>query len=320
MTEIGAESFASGLATAATLVRFVSYAAALVAAGGMLFVATIHDRRSSERPRLARAITVSAAVAAIATVAGVGVQAALLTGRGIAAMGDPSVASAIVESTYGMSAVVRILALAVLSCAATAMWRTWAVALGLGAAVAVSGSFLLTGHSVQAQPGWLAIASGLAHTLAAAAWFGGLVLLGITMRTRRADGDATAGAVLVSRFSTMATIAVIAVSIAGALRVGTVMPLSTAALSSGYGLTLAIKVGLVGVIFAVAGYNHRYLVAAVRAAEAGAWQRLRTTVRIETLTLVVVIAASALLANLSPPGPGPASTAAVQTRVSSGAR
>lgn len=316
MTEIGAESFASGLATAATLMRFVSYAAALVAAGGMLFVATIHDRRSQERPRLARAITVSAAVAALATMAGVGVQAALLTGRGLAAMGDPSVVSAVAGSTYGTSAVTRIVALSLLAVAATALWRTWAVALGLGAAVAVSGSFLLTGHSVTAQPGWLAIASGLAHTLAAAAWFGGLVLLGITMRARRAEGDATGGALLVSRFSTMATIAVIAVSIAGALRVGTVMPVTTAALSSGYGLTLAIKVALVGVIFAVAGYNHRYLVPAVRAAETGAWQRLRRTVRTETLALVVVIVASALLANLSPPNPAPASPGAGPTPAS----
>ena len=306
MTEVGAESFASPLTAAATVLRLVSYIAALVAAGGMLFVATIHDRRVQDRPRLARAITVAAAAATAATVAGIGVQGALLTGRGASALTDGAVVSAVLDSTYGTSAIVRLVSLAVLSFAVTQLWRGWAVALGLGAAVAVSGSYLLTGHTVQAQPGWLAVGSALTHTLAAAAWFGGLVLLGITLRARRGEDDAGAGAALVSRFSTMATIAVIVVSIAGALRVRTIMPVSTAAFGSGYGLTLAVKLALVAVIFAVAGYNHRYLVPAIRAAEAGAWQRLRTTVRVEALALVVVIAASALLANLSPPGPAPA--------------
>ncbi len=213
--------------------------------------------------------------------------------------------SAVLESPFGTSAVVRVTALAVLALAVEALWRGWAVALGLGAAVAVSGSFLLTGHTVQAQPGWMAIGSALTHTVAAAAWFGGLILLGITLRRRTAT--ATPRPVLrwcrVSR--RWQVIAVIAVSVAGALRVRTIMPVSTAALDSGYGLTLVVKVALVAVIFAVAGYNHRYLVPAIRASEDGAWRRLRTTVRVEALALVVVIVASAMRANLSPPGPAP---------------
>lgn len=319
MTEIGAETFASPLTAVATVLRLLSYGAALLAAGGMLFVAVISDRRPQDRPRLARAITVGAAVAALATVAGVGVQAMVLTGRGLDVVTDRSILSAVLASTFGTSAMVRVVALAVLALAVEALWRAWALALGLGAAVAVSGSFLLTGHTVTAQPGWLAIASGLTHTLAAAAWFGGLVLLGVAMRTRRAEDDAAGGAALVSRFSTLATGAVIVVSIAGALRVRTVMAVNLEALDSGYGLTLVAKVALVGVIFVVAGYNHRYLVPAVRAAEDSAWQRLRTTVRVESLALFAVIAMSAVLANLSPPGPAPVTAPAeASTRIGPG--
>lgn len=305
MREIVVESFGSPLLAAATVFRVLSYTAVLIASGGMLFLATVHDRRAEERPRLARAVTAAAAVAALATLVGVALQGALLTGRATSLI-DPGVASAVLESSFGTSAIVRIVALAALALAAIALWRAWAVALGLGAAVAVAGSYLLTGHTVQAEPGWLAVVSGLTHTLAAAAWFGGLVLLGITMRARRGDDDPAGAAGLVSRFSSLATIAVVVVSIAGLARIRTVVPLELDALSSGYGLTLAVKVLLVAVIFAVAGYNHRYLVPAIRRESTDAGRRLRATVRLEALALVVVIAASAVLANLSPPQPAAA--------------
>ena len=305
MREIVVESLGSPLTAAATICRMLSYTAALLASGGMLFMAVLHDRRAEERSPLARAVTAAAAVAAVATLAGVALQGVLLTGRTTALI-DPSVLTAVLESSYGTSAIVRALALAALSVAVAALWRAWAVALGLGAAVVVAGSFLLTGHALQAQPGWLAVASGLTHTVAAAAWFGGLALLGITMRLRRGSAQTAATAGLVARFSAMATVAVVVVSIAGAARVRTVTPVDVGALRSGYGATLAAKVLLVAVIFVVAGYNHRYLVPAIRRDAHGAERRLRTTVRLEAFALVVVIAASAVLANLAPPGPPPA--------------
>lgn len=311
MREIVVESLGSPLQAAATIGRILSYAAALITSGGMLFLATIHDRRAGERPRLARAVTVAAAVAAVATLVGVALQGALLTGRATA-MIDPDVLAAVAASSYGTSAIVRVVALAAVSLAVVALWRAWAVALGLGAAVAVAGSFLLTGHTVQAEPGWLAVTSGLTHTLAAAAWFGGLVLLAVTMRARGVDDDAESAARLVARFSAMATLAVVAVSIAGVARVRTVMPIELDALRSGYGATLAAKVVAVGVILVVAGYNHRYLVPAIRRESPQARRRLRTTVRVESLALALVIAMSAVLANLSPPGPDPAAAMADQ--------
>lgn len=302
MSEIAAETFASPLVAAATLFRFLAYVAALMSAGGMLFAAVIHDRRPDERARLVGATTAAAVIAAGATVLGVAIQGALITDRGTAALADVSVLAAVFASPFGTSAIVRTISLALLVLAVRAVWRRWAVAVGLGAAVAVSGSFLLTGHTVQAEPGWLAITSGLVHTLAAAAWFGGLVMLGITLRARR-DADAAQAATVVARFSTVATAAVILVSVAGAARATTLMPLTAAGLGSAYGVVLVAKVLLVGVVFVVAGYNHRYLVPAVRAAGDAAQRRLRRTVRFEGLALAVVIAASAVLANLSPPDP-----------------
>lgn len=246
-------------------------------------------------------MTVAAAAAVAATLLGVGVQAAAVTDRGVAAVTDADVLAAVSASPFGTSALMRIASLAVLALVVRTVWRRWAVALGLGSAVVASGSFLAAGHTVDADPAWLAIASGLAHTLAAAAWFGGLVLLAVTLRARRRDAHAAGSAAIVSRFSALATAAVVLVSVAGAARVTTLMPMDLAALGSAYGFVLAAKVLVVGLVLVIAGYNHRYLVPAVRAAGEGAQRRLRATVRCEGTALLVVIAVSAVLANLSPP-------------------
>lgn len=295
------EAFASPMSAAAAVCRFLSYAATLLAAGGMLFVAVLADRRLGDLNRLVRGVQVFAGVGLLATLASVGIQAALLTGRGAHALADPDVLTAVLASTFGTSAAVRVGALVVIAVTVALAWRSWAVALGLGAALAASGSFLLTGHTVQGEPGWLTVGSALAHTVAAAAWFGGLVFLSMTLRARSGDGDPAGRAALVVRFSTMATLAVIVVSIAGVARVPTLMDVDAAALRTPYGLVLGVKVLLVGLIFVIAGYNHRRLVPAIRAAQGGAEHRLRTTVRGEALALVVVVALSALLADLSPP-------------------
>lgn len=310
MEAIVGDTFATPLSAAVTACRFLSYAATLIAAGGMLFVVVIADRRPADRPRLGRGVTISAAVAMLATLAALGLQAAVLTGGGASALADADVVAAVLASTFGTSAVVRVAALALVAVAVVFAWRRWALALGLGAALAASGSFLLTGHTVEAEPGWLAVSSALIHTAAAAAWFGGLVFLRVMLRAHADDGDPVGRAALVARFSTMATIAVVMVSIAGALRVPTVMQVDAAALDTAYGGILAVKVVLVGLIFVVAGYNHRRLVPAIRAAEGGAEARLRTTIRVEAYALVAVIALSALLADFSPPGPTAATTPA----------
>lgn len=50
VSEIAAEMIASPLTGLATVVRFGAYLGALVAAGGMLFIAVVHDRRLANGP------------------------------------------------------------------------------------------------------------------------------------------------------------------------------------------------------------------------------------------------------------------------------
>ena len=126
----------------------------------------------------------------------------------------------------------------------------------------------------------------------------------------RGEGDgsllaSTAG--VVGRFSTMAGISFAGIVVAGTLlavaEVGSVANL----FETGYGQLLLLKLGLVGLLLLLAGYN-RYLLlpgllAASRSGTAGVawgWRRLVSTVRLEALGMVAVLGVTSVLANGTP--------------------
>ena len=126
----------------------------------------------------------------------------------------------------------------------------------------------------------------------------------------RGEGDgsllaSTAG--VVGRFSTMAGISFAGIVVAGTLlavaEVGSVANL----FETGYGQLLLLKLGLVGLLLLLAGYN-RYLLlpgllAASRSGASGVawgWRRLVSTVRLEALGMVAVLGVTSVLANGTP--------------------
>jgi copper transport protein len=289
----------TGMQAVAAVLRFLQYASALIAAGGAFFLIWIHDRNATERPALLRIVTTTAIVAAVISVIGVLVQAVLVTGLGSAAT-DPAALSDVMASSFGISAVAVLAGLAILLTGARRLWDDWAVIAAATGAVVTVGAFALTGHSAGTQPRWLVMTADVVHTTAAAAWFGGLVLLRATLRRRKDSDDAVGGAVVVSRFSAMAFWSVVVLSIAGTALGWAEVRALRALTSTAYGWTLVAKVGLVIVILAVAAYNQRKLVPAIQAAGTEAWTRLRSTVRLEVLGLVLVIGITAVLVNLIP--------------------
>lgn len=112
---------------------------------------------------------------------------------------------------------------------------------------------------------------------------------------------------VVGRFSTMAGFTFAGLVVAGALlavaEVGSVSNL----FETGYGQLLLLKLGLVGLLLFVAGYN-RYLLlpglfaasASGRAGVAWGWRRLVSTIRLEALGMVAVLGVTAVLANGTP--------------------
>ena len=290
----------TGMQVTAAVLRFLQYAAALLAAGGAFFLIWIHDRKAEERPALLRVVFTAAVVAGVVTLIGFGVQAALVTGLGLRAMVDPAALGDVMASSYGISSVALLVGLLVLAVAARRLWDDWAVVAAATGAVISVGAFALTGHSAGSQPRWLVVGADIVHTTAAAAWFGGLVLLLLTLRRRKAEDDAVGGAGLVSRFSSMAFWSVVVLSVAGTALGWAEVRALRALTSTAYGWTLITKIALVLLVLAVAAYNQRKLVPAVQKAGENAWQRLRSTVRLEVLGLVIVIAVTGVLVNLIP--------------------
>ena len=290
----------TGIQTAAAVLRFLKYAAALLAAGGAFFLIWIHDRNAAERPALLRIVTVAAVVTAVTAILGIGAQAALVTGLGAAAAFDPAALGEVMASSYGVSAIALLAGSILLLVATRGLWNDWAViAAATGGVVSVA-AFALTGHSAGTQPRWLAVGADIVHTTAAAAWFGGLVLLLVTLRRRKAAEDAIGGAAVVSRFSAMAFWSVVVLSAAGTALGWAEVRALRALTSTAYGWTLIVKLVLVALVLAVAAYNQRKLVPVIREAGAEGWSRLRSTVRLEALGLILVIGVTAVLVNLIP--------------------
>jgi copper transport protein len=282
----------AALGLTASVVRAVVYAGTLLAAGGMVFLLRVAGR-DPVRGALARVVGVAAAVAVVATLLGIAVQGALLSGLGPAALAAPQVLAAVSRTSFGLSAFVRVAGLVLLG---VALARRWDPPAAAGGVVALA-SFTLTGHPATTDPRWLVVAANLAHTLAGATWFGGLVLLLIALR--RGSGDPAARARLILRFSALAGGALLGVAAAG-LALGWAQVRAPRALDTTYGWTLIVKVAVVGAVVALAAYNRRRLVPALRGGDEDTVGNMRRTVRLEVLGLVVVLAVTGFLTTLRP--------------------
>lgn len=140
-------------------------------------------------------------------------------------------------------------------------------------------------------------------------------------------GLAASTASIVSRFSTVAGISLVALVIAGGLLAWKEVGSFSALGSTSYGRLLLVKIGIVGLILVAAAYNRWRLVPEIEAEEQAeadggdhplrgrAWTHLTRTVVGEALAIVVVLGITATLVNIAPPTDALATetTSAVQT-------
>jgi copper transport protein len=279
--------------------RGFAYAGTLLAAGGAFFLAMIHDQ-ASDRHRLARVVGGAAVIGAVGVLAALPIQAALATGLGLTAITKPGVLADVSADGVGLSTLMGLVGLVVLV-VATRMNRRAVAVVGSGLAAT---SFAFAGHTTTTDPKWLVMTADIVHTATAAAWLGGLVLLALMLRARRAgDGDPAAAGSVVTRFTTMATICVLAVTITGTT-IGWIEVRAWRALTSTtYGQLLIAKAALAALIALIGAYNHYRLVPALRRASdkgRNVWHHLLRTVRIEAVGMVVVLGLTAVLVNVTP--------------------
>lgn len=279
--------------------RGLAYAGVLLAAGGVAFLVLVH-RGGAERPRLVRLVRGAAVVGAMGSVVALPVQAALGTGQGPGSLLDDGVLSEVAQDGVGVSVVLALVGLAV--AVLLVERRQW---LALGGAVIAATSFAAAGHTRAGTSPVLTTAADASHLLVTAAWGAGIVLLVVTLRNRHGrpedPEDPPDTVALVGRFSTLATVTVLAVGVTGSILAWSEVGSLNALTGTTYGRLLLVKVATVAAIGALGAYNHFRLVPALtRGKVQAALAQLRATLRVEAAALVVVIALSAVLVVVTP--------------------
>jgi copper transport protein len=285
------------------IARGLAYGGTLLAAGGALFLAVAHDG-AADRRRLRPAVTAGAIVGAIGVLAQIPLSAALATGLGLTAITESGVLKQVLGDGVGLSTAGTLIGLAIVVVAVRGQQSQRGRVAAIAGAVVATASFALAGHTTTTSPKWLVITTDAAHVVAGAAWLGGMVLLGLLLRFRRAGAEPAvpAGAV-VARFSTLAAGSLAVVAVAGGVLSWSEVRTLHALTSTTYGWLLIAKVAVVAVIALIGGYNRFRLVPALIAAEQkgrNAWSHLRRTVGIEVVGFVVVVGITAVLVNVTP--------------------
>lgn len=208
--------------------------------------------------------------------------------------------STILASSIGLAAVERIVVIAITGVAVLATARAATptrsrttlafVAAGAAGAMLVD---VLDGHAAGGSLAILEIAAEWAHVLAVGVWIGGLaaLLLGIRGAASEEKGRA------VRRFSTAAGISIAVVAVTGFIRALDEVGSVDALFNTDYGRLIVIKTALFGVLGALGAFNHFFSVPLA----SRALTRLRRAGRVEVTVGAVIVLASALLVNATPP-------------------
>ncbi|MEG3613620.1 CopD family protein [Isoptericola haloaureus] len=242
---------------------------ALVAGGGLLFAALV--LRGRDREDVPAVLT---AVRWVGVLALVGVPLRLAARSVVVAQGDVGAAvdpSALGDALTGDTGLVLALqgagALAVLLGARRTLAGSWLAVVGtllLGAGI------VLDGHSNSVGPHWLVITTDVTHLLAAGAWVGGVVMVGVVLRRRRRDARPLDAGLLGSRFSVLATGSVVVVGIAGVALTVEILDRPSQLWETSWGLFLLAKVAVVAVVAAIGAYQHFRVVPMLQAPGHGA--------------------------------------------------
>ncbi|GEO42979.1 hypothetical protein SAE02_71270 [Skermanella aerolata] len=272
--------------------RVVTYGASLLTAGLVIFALLFRRHAVVAFPYLV--VLLSASIAAVSTVLGLGLQVLILGGD--AALLASGRFSTFLAPGAAVSALLRLDGLALL--VAAAAWQWSLPVLGPLGAVMVAASFAFTGHTVPWDSLWL---SGLLvlHLLAIAFWAGAFWPL--LVATRHSDRNGVAQ--LMAAFSVVATIVVPLLAGAGLVMAWRLVGSWSALATTAYGLILLVKILIVAGMLALAALNKWRFVPTLRQGK-DALERLRRSILGEAALAVVVFIATAVLTSVPPPAGG----------------
>jgi putative copper export protein len=278
--------------TASVLIRACSFIALFQSGGVILFTALCARWQQHSYPALRRLGLGAVIAAAVFTGLHYVLEAGRLGGDWASVL-DGELQLLVWQGSLGSAWIARMAALAFIG-AALASSKQPAVTLGLiGSALLVS-SFMLVGHTREAELPWL---RGMlaAHLATVIFWFGSLLPLRIVLL----DESVPQAAHIVQLFSKWAVWMVAVLFIAGAVLLASLLPNWTA-LFDPYGCLVMGKVAAFAVLLALAAINKWRYVPRL-ASEPAALLALRRVILAEYLLIVGVLALTAVLTSFFSP-------------------
>lgn len=223
-------------------------------------------------------------------------QGALMLGAG-SGIADAAALRAGGDSPLGRSVLVALAATLVLLAGMAARHRPVALAVAGVAALVAAASPALTGHAATAAPRLLTAPSLALHAIAVAFWLGALWPLLLVLR--RAESAVAAASL--RRFSSLATIVVGALVLAGTVLAAVQLESPRALVTTDFGRILLLKLGLVTIALGLAWQNRRALTPALAAGDTRAGHRLARNIRLEIAAIAGILLVTATLGHTPPP-------------------
>jgi putative copper resistance protein D len=263
---------------------------------------------------LRASLIIASLVGGVLSVLGLFALAASMAGTSIGGVDRETLGLVLSDTAAGTAWKIRIAALAIAAAAALWMVRNPRAAL---AASSVSFGISLatiawTGHGAMDEGaiGWLHLSADIVHLLAAGAWIGALIGLGLLVTRRAQDVDAAHLALThaaLHGFSVTGTIVVALIIVSGLVNSWLLVgPSGIGALPfTLYGQLLLAKLALFGAMLVLAGVNRFRLTPGLAASidagdHRGAIGALRRSLALETSCAVVILALVAWLGTLEP--------------------
>ncbi|HWK66484.1 MAG TPA: copper resistance CopC/CopD family protein [Rhizobiaceae bacterium] len=230
------------------------------------------------------------------TIASVGFQGLDALGAPLSRFFDPIAWGSGLETSYGTTAAVLMLALIVAAAALLPGSKARGRWLSLGGLLGGAAALSLSGHASAAQPQWLTRPSVFAHAATIAFWTGALLPLAVSLRSGRPGG-----AVALRRFSSLIPYSICVLVAAGVLLAVVQVEEPHALLDTAYGNVFLVKLTLVSVLLLIAAANRWRLTAPAAAGEPAAMRRLARTIAVESLVVVAIFGVAASWRFTPPP-------------------
>ena len=295
----------------AIAIRFTLYANLMVVFGWPLF-ALYGTRDKAGGPSRGQLLSMTVLAVAL-SLAGMLAMTASMSGVAIVDVDRGSIEAMVFETPMGLAWQVRMAALAAIAALAGARNSSARIATVAFASAALA-SLAWTGHGAagEATTGWVQLVADIVHLLAAGAWIGALVALGL-MLARNASRLTSADFIAMHRtldgFSKAGTILVALLIVTGAINTWVLVgPAGVRLFSSDlYVQLLAIKLVLFAAMLELAAMNRFRLTPALLrdldsgSVPSGAQQALHRSIAIEAGLAASVLAIVAWLGTLVPP-------------------